>query len=531
MSCKLHIASLRLAALLGVALLSAAPAPAQVTTAAVSGGRLEGAIAEGVASFKGVPFAAAPVGALRWQAPQPVRPWSGVRKAVAYGPSCMQAAQMVQMLGAPPGVGEDCLYLNVWTAAKSPAEKRPVMVWIYGGAFAAGMTSAPTYDGAAFAKRGVVLVSIAYRVGPFGFLAHPGLTAEGHGSSGNYGLQDMIAGLGWVKRNIARFGGDPANVTIFGESAGGIAVSMLAAAPPARGLFHRAISESGGSFAPARLANEGGQNVQPLKDAEAFGAQFLARLGANDVAAARALPAERIQGATGGGLSAGFWPNFDGHVLLGDQYLLYSAGKYHDTPVLIGTNSDEGGLFAAPGMTPARFEEQVRAGYGAKADVILAAYPHGDDRQAARAGKDLFRDSVFAWPTWAWATLQSKQNRSKAYVYYFDQRTPQSPEGSNHASELGYVFGTLGAAGSMSGPPTPAQRQISELMMGYWVNFATRGDPNGAGLPTWPAFDAQARQAMVIDASPAARPLPNQPQLAAFETYFAWRREQAAARH
>lgn len=520
-----------LAGALVLGLCAATVASAQIAEVSVSGGRVAGVVAEGVASFKGVPFAAPPVGELRWKAPQPVKPWSGVRKADAYAPSCMQAAQLVQMLGAPPGVSEDCLYLNVWTAAQAPTEKRAVMVWIYGGAFAGGMTSAPTYDGTTFAKQGVVLVSLAYRVGPFGFLAQPDATKEGGGTSGNYGLQDMIAGLDWVKRNIARFGGDPGNVTIFGESAGGIAVSMLAASPKATGLFQRAISESGGSFAPPRLEREGAQNVQPLKDAEAVGSAFLGKLGAGDLKSARALPAEKIQAALAPGLSTGFWPNFDGLVLPGDQYLLYSAGRYNDTPVLIGTNSDEGALFAAPGLTPAKFEQQVRASYGARADAILKAYPHADDAAAARAGKNVFRDSVFAWSTWTWARLQSKRGGSKAFVYYFDHRTPMSPEGSNHASELPFVFGTLGAPGSMGGPPTPAERQLSQTIMAYWVNFAKKGDPNGAGLPAWPAFDAKSQQALVLDDhAVAARTLPNLAELAAWDDYFGWRRDEIARR-
>ena len=216
---------------------------------------MAGTVADGVAAFKGIPFAAPPIGELRWKPPQPVQAWQGVRKADAYGPSCMQSAQMIALMGAGPSVGEDCLYLNVWTAAKSAAERRPVMVWIYGGGFAAGMTGIAAYDGQQFAKDGVVLVSVAYRVGPFGFLADPALTREGGGTSGNYGLLDMIAGLRWVKQNIAKFGGDPARVTIFGESAGGMAVSMLAASPAATGLFQRAISESGGAFGPPRQGN------------------------------------------------------------------------------------------------------------------------------------------------------------------------------------------------------------------------------------------------------------------------------------
>src|SRR5690606_9361486 len=297
-------------------------------------------------------------------------------RADAFGPSCMQAESMMAFLGAPPVISEDCLYLNVWTPARSANERLPVMVWIYGGGFAAGSTASPAYDGTQLAKKGVVLVSVAYRVGAFGFLAHPELSAESGTGSGNYGLLDLIAGLEWVRDNIAAFGGDPGNVTIFGESAGGYAVSMLAASPLAAGLFHKAISESGASFAPPRTgALATGMNMATLAVAEAEGKAFLERLGATNIAAARALDAAAIQQAQGPGLGTGFWPVADGHVLLGDSYALYAQGRFNDTPILIGTNSDEGALFVQQAqVSPADFEAQVRAQFGERADAILAAY-------------------------------------------------------------------------------------------------------------------------------------------------------------
>lgn len=513
----------------------AGTAQAQVQSAEVTGGKLQGVVASGIASFEGVPFAAAPVGENRWRSPQPVVPWTGVKMANAMAPACLQDTRMAARLGAPTAVSEDCLYLNIWTPAKTPRDKLPVMVWVYGGAFVGGATNWPLYDGTHFAGRGVVLVSVAYRVGAFGFLAHPELSEESGKGSGNYGLEDQIAGLKWVKANIAKFGGDPGRVTIFGESAGGISVSMLAASPAARGLFQRAISESGGSFAPARYANEGGENVPPLKVAEAHGEAFLAKLGAFHISAARTLPAEVLRKALGPGLAGGFWPVFDGDVLPGDQYELYQSGRFNDTPVLIGTNSNEGGLFVRNAVTPAQFESQVRAGFGAKADEIVAAYPHASDAESLAAMKGVFRESTFAWHTWAWALLQSQKGKGKAYVYYFDHRTPQSPEGSDHGSELAYVFGTLGGPGlgpaGPSGPPRPEDTAMSELMMSYWVNFATRGDPNGRGLPAWPAFGAAAQQAMILkDTSPGAGPVPNLGPIKAFDDYYAWRREQAKSR-
>ena len=508
-----------------------AQARGQVLEVDVAGGIVAGVVANDIVSYKGIPFAAPPVGALRWKAPQPVSAWAGVKQANAFGPNCMQNPS-IAILGAPPSMSEDCLYLNVWTPAKTVGDRLPVMVWIYGGSFTGGATSVPTYDGTRLAEKGVVLVSIAYRVGVLGFLAHPELSRESGKGSGNYGLQDQIAGLHWVKANIAKFGGDPNRVTIFGESAGAISVSMLAASPAAKGLFHRAISESGGSFAPPRSANEGGQVVPPLKVAEARGQSFLSKLGANDIKAARELSAEKLQAAVPPGLDATFWPVFEGDVLPGDQYELYQAQRFNDTPVLIGTNSDEGALFALPGMTSATFEFLIREGFGKSADAILAVYPHDTNEKAAKAAKDIFRDSYFAWHTWAWAKLQSEKGKGKAYVYYFDHRTPRSPNGATHAAEIGYVFRNLGGQGlaGIGGTPRREDVEMSELMSNYWVNFARTGDPNGPGLPSWPAFTTDAQNAMHFDAQSNARATPNMTQLRALDAYYAWRREEARAK-
>jgi para-nitrobenzyl esterase len=514
------------AAIVAVAFVVSAPSLAQIQAAAVTGGKLEGVVANGIASFKGIPFAGPASGENRWRSPQPVKPWTGVKKADKYAPGCVQDPMMIRMFGGDTHFSEDCLSLNVWTPAKSASEKLPVMVWIYGGAFIGGQTSLPAYDGTRLAEKGVVLVSIAYRVGVFGFFAHPALSNEsGHGS-GNYGLEDQIAALQWVKHNIAQFGGDPARVTIFGESAGGISVSMLAASPLAKGLFAGAISESGGNFAPARSAHEGGQNMLPLKVAEANGQKFLSGLGVTDVKAARALPADKIQAAVPPGLGT-FWPVFDGHVLLGDQYELYQAGKFNDTRILIGTNSDEGALFTPPHVTPAMFEQQIRGGYGAKADAILAAYPHSTDAEARRAAKNVFRETAFAWHTWAWARLQARQGKHKVFVYYFDHRTPQTPEGANHGAEIPFVFRN-------SAPPfgttTPEEATLSDTISTYWTNFAKTGDPNGAGVPQWPAFTESAQRVMTFDKTAHVGPIPNLPQLQVFEDYYRWRRQQEPAK-
>jgi para-nitrobenzyl esterase len=492
-------------------------AQAQVREADVTGGHVSGVEANGLVSFKGIPFAAPPVGALRWKAPQPVQPWSGVKQADRFGPGCVQAASPYTQV---PSMSEDCLYLNVWTPAKAASDRLPVMVWIYGGAFTGGAASMAAYDGTRLAEKGVVIVTINYRLGPFGFLAHPQLTKESGKGAGNYGLQDQIAALRWVKDNIARFGGDPSRVTIFGESAGGISVSMLTVSPYAKGLFQRAISESGGNFGLPRTADEAGATAPTLGVAEADGQRFLQALGAADIMAARDVSADKVL-ATSGTARVRFWPVFDGDVLPGDQYKLYEAGKFNDTPILVGTNSDEGNLFVRSSTTAA-FETQVRSGYGRHADAVLAAYPHATDDQASRAAKDLFRDSTFAWGTWAWARLQSEKGRGKAFVYYFDHKTPQSPNGANHAAEIGFVFRNPG--GGRGGAPTPAEIALSDLMSSYWTNFAKTGDPNGAGLPAWPAFTAHDPRVMYFDGTSEARPLPNTTQLKALDAYFADRR-------
>jgi len=520
---KSHIAGIFV-----VAVLSIAPfAFSQIQNVKSTGGQLQGVVVDGVASFKGIPFAAPPVGNLRWAAPQLAKGWRGIKKADSYASGCMQDPGMSKMMGASVNVSEDCLYLNVWTAAKTAGEKRPVMVWIHGGAFVGGMTGTPMFDGTKFAQKGVVLVSIAYRLGVFGFMAHPELSRESGKGSGTYGIQDMIAGLQWVKTNIARFGGDPSCVTIFGESAGGIAVGMLSAAPGARGLFQRAISESGGSFAPPRTANEAGENVPTLKLAESSGEAFLKKLGAADIEAARALPAEQIQKALGGGMGGGssFWPVADGYVLPGDPYELYEKGRFNDTPVLIGTNSNEGGLFMRGPTTAASFEKQIRSGYGERADIILRAYPHSTDAEAARASADVFREFAFAWPTWAWARMQSQKGKGKAFVYYFDHRTPASPDGANHGAEVSYVFGNFGGPGA--GAPSPADLALSDLIRSYWINFARSGDPNGSGLPPWPVFTEKDQKVMFFDTTASAKPIPNLEKLKAYDSYYSWRREQA----
>ena len=507
---------------LGILLLLVRPAHAQIETTTVTGGQIEGVVKGGVASFKGIPFAASPVGNLRWKAPQPIKPWAGVRKSTKYGPAPMQDPRIALLTTGGVGISEDCLYLNVWTPAKDRGEKLPVMVWIYGGGFAMGATSTPIYDGTHLAEKGVVLVSIAYRVGPFGFLAHPELTAE-EGGSGCYGIEDQVAGLKWVHDNIAQFGGDPSRVTIFGESAGGISVSMLTIVPSAHGLFQRAISESGGSMAPAKHDSEASMMVPTLKLAEQAGIRFLNKLGAKDIKAARNLNAFTIQSAAGA--LGSFWPVADGRTLPANAYALHESGPFNDTPILVGTNSDEGAMFIHADQTPTSFERFVRVAYGPAADSMLKAYPHATDAEAFKSSKDLFRDGTLAWPTFAWASLESRTGRNNAYVYYYDHHSANT-DGATHAAELQSVFGNFLR---LFGSPTPEDLKLSDLIDSYWVNFAKTGDPNGLGIPDWPAFDEHKMSTMFFDDAPSARPLPNLQKLQAFNEYFAWRRKDPGA--
>jgi len=486
------------------------------TTAKVEQGALQGTSEAGLTVYRGVPFAAPPVGDLRWRPPQPAAKWNGVRPADKFAPQCVQGIPSI-------ATSEDCLYLNVWTPAKSSSARVPVLVWIYGGGFAVGGTSVPTYSGEVLAKKGVVLVSIAYRVGSLGFLAHPGLSAESpQHVSGNYGLLDMIAALQWIKQNIAAFGGDPNKVTIFGESAGGIAVSQLCASPLAKGLIEGAISESGGSFGPPRVAGQPGENMRSLAAAERDGVAFASNAGATSIAELRKLPAEKVLAATRGMA----WPNIDGWVIPSDQYTLYDAKKFNDIPVLIGYNSDEGASFSHEN-SPKAYIEGVHKRYDAFADSLLKAYPTGD-QSVPKTARDLMRDTAFGWHTWIWARLQSNLGKSKVFYYYFDQHpdypadSPQAGHGSPHGMEVEYVFGHV--TGGPPGKPTATDLAISDAMATYWTNFAKYGDPNGKNMPAWPAFSDRHPELMYFAGTPHTGPVPTPEGLKALDAYFAWRR-------
>ena len=518
---------LGLLALAVAAPLAASPMP----VAEVTGGRLEGVLHEGVASFKGIPFAAPPVGPLRWRPPQPASPWKGIRPADTYGPPCAQGhgddahASTLERTSS-----EDCLYLNVWTAARSAQEHRPVMVWIHGGGFTGGATSEPTYDGTHFAQQGVVLVSAAYRLGVFGFLAHPDLDRESGKGSGNYGLEDMIAALKWVRANIGRFGGDPRKVTLFGESAGSAAVSLLVNAPEARGLFQRAIAESGAIFQPPRnwlMSDDESGPLGTLSLGESFGEELLHELKVADIAAARNLPAKAILKAASQRERFWFLPVIDGDLLVAANEVLYRSGRFNDIPILIGTTSDEGHGRAAPEVTESMLRDSARKlicpDY---AGAVLARYPLGNGADAPRTVEMLNRDGGAAWNTWDWARWQSREGRAKVFLYYFDFPIPGFPNGAPHWSEVPYLFANYSWWEEKHRQLRPEDLAFSDLIRRYWINFATTGDPNGQGLPRWPAFSEATQSTLVFDNATSARPLPNLERLRAFDRWYgcAWGR-------
>jgi para-nitrobenzyl esterase len=492
---------------------AAAPAPALLSAPVqISDGLISGVAGKmaGVAVFKGIPFGAPPLAALRWQPPQPVSPWQGVRAADKFGPACIQPHQRervpdnraVDLPDSPP-VSEDCLYLNVWTPARSAKAHLPVMVWIYGGAYTEGAGSTPYNQGDTLAAKGVIVVTFNYRLGSLGFLAHPELTAESpHHASGNYALADVLAALQWVRRNIAAFGGNPDNVTIFGESAGAAISSALVGSPLARGLFARAISESGTWM---------GLNLAPMRTRESAEQQTVkaaAQLGAGNLAALRALSAED---------AASKLPKqgmiVDGWIVPEDLSRTFAAGKQNPVDILVGSNRDEGSFAAGfgPPMTLQRWNDGAGQRWGNLAELGLKAYPASDDAQAAANSIGMFADNM-AWISRLYAAQQRAIGK-RAYVYHFVHVPPYAPGARNlgvcHTCELPYVFDNLGTLRLYPDSSSPemalasaADRELARIMSSYWVNFARTGDPNGPGLPRWPLFVDTAK-GPVLDISEA----------------------------
>jgi para-nitrobenzyl esterase len=457
-------------------------------------GTVEGKASGSVRAFLGIPYATPPVGDLRWKPPAPAAKWTEVRSATEFGSRCMQGRIYSDMVFRDPGISEDCLSLNVWTSAPSAEAKLPVMVWIHGGGFIAGASSEPRQDGEALARRGVVVVSMNYRLSIFGFLVLPELAAEsGRKAAGNYGLLDQVAALEWVHRNIAAFGGDPANVTIFGESAGSFSVSALMASPAAKGLFHKAIGESGAAFFSSGLAFEP-LGVRSRKDSDFVRSS----LGVQSLKELRALPAQKILDASlqeEGHGHPRFSPDLDGYFLPKPVPAIFAARRQSDVPLLAGWNHDEGTVEAVDPPQPAGAQLKVLAEkeFGARANEFLRFYPADTEAAALRSLQDFTGDRFIAYSTWKWLEAQASSGRQPTYRYRFDLALPQpagAPDrGAYHSAEIEYVFGTLDSKAGM--PWRAEDRRLSELMQNYWTNFARNADPNGPGLPPWPAYGAR----------------------------------------
>jgi para-nitrobenzyl esterase len=464
-------------------------------------GLVSGVINGEIVTYRGIPFAEPPVGDLRWKPPQIAKRWNGTLKADAYRPQCMQLGPPLPTMPEESS-SEDCLYLNLWAPLPHAGSRRPVMVYLYGGGFRRGSASTPLYWGGELAKnKGVIVVNLAYRLGPLGFLVHPELTAESpHHVAGNYGLLDMIAGLEWVQRNIAAFGGDPANVTVFGQSAGAWAINKLMISPLARGLFNKAIAESGGDMGPARTA----EGIAVLSDAEKSGVAFATSLGARSIAELRRMPADKITAAPFSGLPEiphydGSGAVLDGYVIPADTYALYTAGRQADIPLLIGYNDDEAANIAHP-IEAAKYVVNTRAHYGAWADRFLELYPASSEAEAARSQTRLRSEESFGWHVWLWARVHARTSHSKVFFYHF-----VGPP-SFHGAELPYVFAYVFAR--TSGWPGGA-REMTQTVSTYWTNFAKTGDPNGAGLPHWPVFNGEGETTMYLGQTSAAGRLPD----------------------
>jgi para-nitrobenzyl esterase len=506
--------SLSLAALiLALPLLASAAFAANPLRIKTDKGVVEGAFTNGqqIRAFKGIPFAAPPIGDLRWQPPQPVAKWKRILAAKDFGPHCIQSGSYPDMIFHDPAPSEDCLTLNVWTPANAKPGTLPVMVWIFGGGFVSGSTSENRQDGQFLARRNVVVVSMNYRLGIFGFFAHPELTAESpHHASGNYGLLDQTAALHWVQDNIAAFGGDPSNVTIFGESAGSNSVSGQMASPLSRGLFAKAIGESGGALYGS------GPPAPSLETAEKRGEDFAqSAFGTSKLADLRKLSTDEIlHGATAKTTPPPprFGPDVDGYFLPDTVANIYSAGNQAHVPLLAGWNADESRgqvIEAKVRPTAASFAKGAEADFGDNAARFLALYPAATDDEAYVSAGDYAGDHFIEYSTWRWLEAHVATGKSPVYRYRLDLGSPGDKNhlailGAFHSDDIEYVFGTLDSRPEAQW--RPEDRKLSDLIGAYWTNFARTGDPNGPGLPEWPTYKPDRWQVMHLDATSAAKP-------------------------
>lgn len=484
------------------------PAPVKVES-----GLLQGASENGVTVYRGVPFAAPPVGDLRWRAPRPPASWEGVRKADRFSPNPVQ--EMRESFGPwtaeyqPQGeVSEDCLYLNIWTGAKSENEERPVMVYIPGGAFTGGSGNCPVYNGENLAKKGLVVVTISYRVGVLGFLAHPELTKESkHHSSGNYGLLDQLAALEWVKRNIRMFGGDPAHVTIMGQSAGAASVHYLTGSPLAKGLFIRAIAQSG-SYAQIGPG-------ESLASAEQIGTRFSKAKGAASLAELRAMPAADLTAPSKEEFH--FLPIVDGWFLPKSVDEIFASGEQSDVATITGWVADEGSFSDDYGKVPAEeFVKRVRQQVGSQADVILSFYPTSTQAEAAESQKVFARDMAVISMS-EWTMKREKTGKTNVYTYLFTHQQPGATREryqTFHSSELPYVFDNLKQSPR---PWTAEDKKIADTVSTYWTNFISTGDPNGKELATWPTFNEALEETMELGDKMGPRPIISREKLEALK--------------
>ena len=478
---------------------SAAQAPTVMTAQGKASGKL---IRNGSQkAFLGLPYAAPPVGNLRWKAPESPLQWTGVRDATKFGARCEQWHVWDDYIFQDAGPAEDCLFLNVYTPAKAkPTARLPVMVWIHGGGFIAGAGSEPRYSDSPLVDRGVVLVTLNYRLGVFGFLATDDLAAENNGHAGNYAFMDMIAALKWVKSNIGAFGGDANNVTIFGESAGSFAVSALSASPETKGLFRKMIGESGALF-------NGAIPMNTIAERSKRDGAWANSTGAKNLAELRAMPADKILDAVKNSKGAGFSPVQDGLVLTEPLQTAYTEGHAANVPAIIGWNHDERTGTLSKDMTSAKWKAYATDHYGSRADEFLKAFPGDTDAEAARSADDLTTAQFIALATWRWAEADAASAKAPLYRYRFDEPSPverlHPVAKAFHSAELEYVFGTLDVRqGAMW---QPADRVLSGQMMDYWTNFAKTGNPNGAGLPKWSRYDTE-KAVMHLDTRITAGP-------------------------